>query len=800
MIQYPINVTPQDMAVDASQNIIVRYTFQGDYLSKNIIRIYDYDSGELAYTTFLSPSSGFIGYNGDQCSFTIPANTLSNGHKYVLQMCMIQFTLDGLSPLANMPVFGDKVKVASTGSVVYVDGNITSIYPWNESDGEYTPTEYSGNAVTGMTIRVNGVERTITSYKSKAAIGDVDYGIIAIDSPFGFNITEGMDYEIYSNFYITPQYFFLTNDLPVVTLSHTCYSNRINVEGIYSQAQNVMIKKYNLKLYWSNNSGFVDSTDSSQDTGMRARLVETTKDIYSQNIKYAFWNPYYHYESQELRDAISELNEIKKEISQKGINIAKTIYGNIDTNNRQILEWTNENLNRYAEAIESWGYTQQELAGSISTVMGASSEFDGVEIAFSPILQTNNGAVLLDEYTVSEYIWGLIDRLSEDWYSEDLLELDRQGLNFDGTIIKNLIADIGDTAIQTGEAMHYTGNTGALALAEEKVNQLANSDTDYYKIICECTTQNNVVQTYDDIITINPNDYSDTSHWIGNKLYEFKVWWDREKGTVYYSLRGYGSAGRNHPEGTYELFREDLESGEIVKLNPHYYTQTGEYGAVLVGYDMTASTHGKYRYTLMKFDNTEGYRGGVIIPVHDESYTGDTLFPSATIEINENSYYITELNMFLFNDAVIHPNEKAQELTNFKIGDTWQFMCEIENTTVVNNLDRMTHVGYSQYISSTSTKVNYMSGTLSAMLGYMNCAEKKFIDTIATVRAWRKFITQPKAFLLKSQKGDVWVVNVTDNPQTTYDESYKSIPTTFTFSWAECMDVSDTCIYDYNSN
>lgn len=626
MIQYPINVTPQDMAVDASQNIIVRYSFQGDYLSKNIIRIYDYDSGELAYTTFISPSSGFIGYNGDQCSFTIPANTLSNGHKYVLQMCMIQFTLDGLSPLANMPVFGDKVKVASTGSVVYVDGNITSIYPWNESDGEYTPTEYSGNAVTGMTIRVNGVERTITSYRSKAAIGDVDYGIIAIDSPFGFNITEGMDYEIYSNFYITPQYFFLTNDLPVVTLSHTCYSNRINVEGIYSQAQNVMIKKYNLKLYWSNNSGFVDSTGSSQDTGMRARLVETTKDIYSQNIKYTFWNPYCH-------------------------------------------------------------------------------------------------------------------------------DMDNE-----------------------------------------------NNTTDYYKIICECTTQNNAIQTYDDIITINPKDYSDTSHWIGNKLYEFKVWWDREKGAVYHSLRGYGSAGLYHPSGTYELFREDLESGEIIKLPPQHYTQTGEYGEELVGYDMTASTHGKYRYTLIKFDDTEGYRGGIIIPVHDESYTGDTLFPSATIEINENSYYITELDMFLFNDSIIHPNEKAQEIQNFKIGDTWRFMCEIENTTVVNKLDRMTHVGYSQYISSTSTKVNYMSGTLSAMLGYINCAEKKFIDTIATVRAWRKFITQPKAFLLKSQKGDVWVVNVTDNPQTAYDESYKDIPTTFTFSWAECIDISDTCIYNYNSN
>lgn len=618
MIQYPINVTPQDMAVDASQNIIVRYTFQGDYLSKNIIRIYDYDSGELAYTTFISSSSEFIGYNGDQCGFTIPANVLSNGHKYVLQMCMIQFTLDGLSPLANMPVFGDKVEVASTGSVVYVDGNITSIYPWNESDGEYTPTEYSGNAVTGMTIRVNGVERTITSYKSKAAIGDVDYGIIAVDSPFGFNITKGMDYEIYSNFYITPQYFFVTNALPIISLAdYHCYSNRITIKGTYSQAQNIMIKKYKLKLYWSNNSEFWDNEGILQDTDMRTRLMEETNDIYSQNIEYVFWNPYNH-----------------------------------------------------------------------------------------------------DEF--------------------------------------------------------YTHGTN-----------------DYYKIICECTTQNNALITVSsEVIILAPQDHSQT---VGVKLYDFKAWWDKEKGCVFHGVRGYGSGGG---VPTYELIRKDLDSGEIVKLRPHHYTKSGEYGQWLIGYDITASTHARYEYTLMGFDDT----GAVILPTHDESCLIETILPSATIEINECSYYITELDMFQLNDAAMHPNEKGTKVINFDIGDTWQFMCEIENTTVVSNLDRITHVGYSQYIASTSTDVNYMSGTLSAILGTLNCTEKKFIDDISIVRAWRKFITQPKAFLLKSQKGDVWVVNITDNPQTTYDESYKGIPTTFTFSWAECMDISDTCIHDYDSN
>ena len=147
-----------------------------------------------------------------------------------------------------------------------------------------------------------------------------------------------------------------------------------------------------------------------------------------------------------IAECQAALREVEREIEEKGINIYQTVYGNIDTNNRQLLRWTSQNLNRFQEEYESWGYTSEELAGSISTVMGTSAEFDGVEIAFSPILQTTEGAVLLDEYTVSEYIWGLLDLAGESWTNERLLSLDTEGLDFDGVVIKNLIADIGEPA------------------------------------------------------------------------------------------------------------------------------------------------------------------------------------------------------------------------------------------------------------------------------------------------------------------------------------------------------------------
>ena len=181
----------------------------------------------------------------------------------------------------------------------------------------------------------------------------------------------------------------------------------------------------------------------------------------------------------DIPKALSEAYKAYKsdidEFNKLEVSPFQTTFGNIDTNNRQILEWTNENLGLYKDALESW-YTDingtqtstwnqiiDDLRGTSSTVFGASSNFDGVEIAFSPMLQTENGAVLLDKQTVDEYIYGLIDKAGEGWTKEDLLSLDTEGLEVDGQKIKGLIADVGDTAIQTGEAMHYVGADGSIA-------------------------------------------------------------------------------------------------------------------------------------------------------------------------------------------------------------------------------------------------------------------------------------------------------------------------------------------------
>lgn len=172
-------------------------------------------------------------------------------------------------------------------------------------------------------------------------------------------------------------------------------------------------------------------------------------------------------DTDELIVARKDLADIEAEITEMGIDTTVTVFGNIDTDNRQVLEWTESNLAKYRTEISSWGESADDLAGSVSTVFGASGEYDGVEIAFSPILQTEDGPVLLSADTVDDYIFALIEDAGAQWSKADLLALDETGTTIGGKLISKLIADVGNTAVETAEAMHYVGKYGALSLAQE---------------------------------------------------------------------------------------------------------------------------------------------------------------------------------------------------------------------------------------------------------------------------------------------------------------------------------------------
>lgn len=186
---------------------------------------------------------------------------------------------------------------------------------------------------------------------------------------------------------------------------------------------------------------------------------------------------------QKADDALAYYKDVMQEVQDLGVDLNQTVFGNIDLNNRQVLKWTDDTLNQYKEVLQSWdeeavnNWEQfaADWKGTVSTVFGGAENFDEVEIAFSPMLQTDHGAVMLSSDTVYEYIDTLMSQLPDSWYDEDLFKLDSEGLDIDGQHIKNLIADIGETADKTAESMHYVGKDGAVALAERDVEKYSDA-------------------------------------------------------------------------------------------------------------------------------------------------------------------------------------------------------------------------------------------------------------------------------------------------------------------------------------
>lgn len=173
-------------------------------------------------------------------------------------------------------------------------------------------------------------------------------------------------------------------------------------------------------------------------------------------------------------------NDVYQGFSKSDFGDIEHIFGNIDTDNRQVLKWTDDNLNKYKDALMSWakdGQTwedvRKEFEGSFSTVFGGSGEYgeNGIPIAFSPMLQTENGAELLSRDTVDKYIDTLVDMSTNDHGGTvfgRIFALDKEGLEVDGKFIKGLIADVGATAEKTGEQMHFASASHEMDKMQEE--------------------------------------------------------------------------------------------------------------------------------------------------------------------------------------------------------------------------------------------------------------------------------------------------------------------------------------------
>ena len=185
-----------------------------------------------------------------------------------------------------------------------------------------------------------------------------------------------------------------------------------------------------------------------------------------------------------FQDLYDQYVAVKKDMAANGVtktDVNRQVYGNVDLSKRDSITWTKENLTHYKSELQSllgdeakdWDKFVTDMVGKTSTVIGGSGQYgkNSIPIAYTPLLQTNNGLQPLSQGTVDSYLNDIVERASrmDGNIYKNIMSLDVKGAQVDGKRISNIIAGIGETADRVGRIMHFSGDDGAFGLAAQDI-------------------------------------------------------------------------------------------------------------------------------------------------------------------------------------------------------------------------------------------------------------------------------------------------------------------------------------------
>ena len=232
------------------------------------------------------------------------------------------------------------------------------------------------------------------------------------------------------------------------------------------------------------------------------------------------------------------------------------------------------------------------------------------------------------------------------------------------------------------------------------------------------------------------------------------------------------------------LYRKDLNDEtihpQVIRVVPSQIDtreniDTGTYGGCT--YDYTAGK-GNYRYYLRPY-----------IP------EGSTLTQPPDYEITyNNSGFVPSYDGWFISS--LRYNRDLYGKPVWIITETWNFQVGIQEPTITTNLGVQVHTSNGIKPCTSRNILNYESGSFSALLSTLTCTDTDtcFEDDISKINKWKRFITQDTKFLLKSTKGDAWIVNISNSPTRQYDNSCYKLLTTITYDWVECDKISEVII------
>lgn len=123
----------------------------------------------------------------------------------------------------------------------------------------------------------------------------------------------------------------------------------------------------------------------------------------------------------------------------------------------------------------------------------------------------------------------------------------------------------------------------------------------------------------------------------------------------------------------------------------------------------------------------------------------------------------------------------------------YQFSCNIQDMTVSNNSNKSYVQNFTPYPTVFQSTANYASGTLQALIGFVDMKAYKYWDSTQLMEELNALSTTTNTLFLKDMKGRLWMVDV-GTVQMTATQKTREMQVTISLPWTEIGDASNVSI------
>ena len=236
-------------------------------------------------------------------------------------------------------------------------------------------------------------------------------------------------------------------------------------------------------------------------------------------------------------------------------------------------------------------------------------------------------------------------------------------------------------------------------------------------------------------------------------------------------------------------------------------------GNALTPLELVARNLDTYQFRDYNISNHRNYEYFIYL-----SQSGALSGSSQNRTVYKNSFKIS-VNWQQWSITELHPTDETLKTFTASPDDVWLFNLNVETGEQTQNIVRNAVNTLGTYQRFSQGKANYISGTVSCLLGsdvvsigqalrngltandagYLEI--RKYIDSITSnqrvdmLKAWRKLVMSSNPKLLKDREGQAFLVTLTSSANKPMD-NVRIQPNTINFAWAQIGTVDGITIID----